>query len=101
MLAEPSSSASGGGVATFLQILDHFLFDVLAGSGPNLTSGMNGICSTSFVTIVINGINVADSSMMVVGEGVSTLDSTTMILLDIEMTIICEKSPWLLQVQTK
>ena len=90
MLTEPSSSTSGGGVVAFLRLLDHFLFDVLAGYGPNLTSGMNGICSTSFVTIVIGGTNVVESSMMVVSEGVSRLDSTTVLLLDTDMTIICE-----------
>ena len=43
--------------------------------------------------MVVYGINATVSSMMGIGEGISTVDSATMVVLDIEMTIICEKSP--------
>ena len=101
MLAEPGSSTSGGGVAALLRLPNRFLFYVSGGSGPNLTSGMNGACSTSSATMVDGGTNAEISSIMGVGEGILMNDSEMMLLLDIEMNILCEESPQILQLYTK
>ena len=93
MLTELGSSASGSGGASFLRLPYHFLFDVLGGSGPNLNSRTNGIYSASSATMVGGGTNATVSSIMGIVEGVLTLDFVTMLLLDIQMTILCEKSP--------
>ena len=79
---EHGSSNFGGGAATFLQLLDYFLFNVLGGFNHNLTSGMNGICSPSFATMVYGGTYAVVSSIMGVGEGVSTPDSTIVLVLE-------------------
>ena len=91
MLIKLGSSTFGGGVTTFLRLLYNPLFNVLGGCGPNLTSGMNDTCSDFYETMVICGINATVSSMMGVGEGISTLDSIMVLVLDIDMTIHYEK----------
>ena len=58
-------------------------------------------CTTSSTTITDGGTNAAMSSIMGVGEGVLTPDSTMVLVLEIEMTILYEKSPRLLQLQTQ
>ena len=97
MLVETGSSTSSCSVATFLRLLDRFLFDVPGGSGRNLTSRMNGVCSTSSITMACSETYAAVSSITGVGEGVSTSDSTTMLVLDINMTILYKQSPRLFE----
>ena len=70
-------------------------------SGHILTLGINGIYSPSSVTMVISGTNAVVSFIMGVGEGLSAHDSTTMLVLEIEMTIIYEKLPRLLPLQKR
>ena len=93
MLIEPGSSSSGGGAAAFQQLEDCFLFDMLGGSGPNLTSGMNGIILASSATKANGGTNAVVPSIMGVLEGVSMPYYTTVLVLEIDMNILCETSP--------
>ena len=88
MLAEPGSSTSCGGVASFLRLLDRFLFDMLGGFGPNLTFGMNGICSASYATMACNGTYVTMSFIIGIDEGVLTSDSAIVLVLEIDMAIL-------------
>ena len=96
MLVEPGSSTSSGVVADFLRLLDCFLFDMPSGFHRNLNSGMNGICSAYSATTVSGGTNATISSIIGVIEGVSMPDYSTVLVLEIKMTIFCEKSPRLL-----
>ena len=101
MLTDPSSSNFSSGGASFLHLLDTFLFDVSGGSSRNLTSGMNGIYSTYSATMACGGIYVVMYSIMGITKGVLVPYYETIIVLEIEMTILFEKSPWLLQLQTQ
>ena len=101
MDAYHTSSSAGGGVVSLLRVLYRFLFDVPGGYGRNLTSGMNGACLVSSATMDDSGTNAVMYPIMGVVEGVSTPDYETMLVLEIEMTILYEKSPQLLQLQTQ
>ena len=59
-------------------------------TGPNLTSGMNGIFSSCSASMVVGGTNATVSFVMGIGEGVSMSDSATLPLLEIDMTFIYE-----------
>ena len=52
-------------------------------------------------TMSVNGTNVAMSSIMGVGEDASMLNSTIVLVLEIYMTILCEKLPRLFAVANK
>ena len=90
LIPTAASSSFGSGDVVFLWLLDRFLFDVPGGSSHNLTLGMNGICLACSTTMTISGEIVVVSSMMGIGEGISMHDFATVLVLEIEITIICE-----------
>ena len=63
---------------------------MLGGSGRNLTSGINGICSASSATTTCGGTYLEVSSMISMGNTVSTTDSVTALELGVEIATICD-----------
>ena len=87
-----SSSSSGGSIgAFFLRLPEHFPVDDPGGSGLNLTSGINGICLASSTTMVCDATYTTVYSIMRVGDEVTTPDSATVLLLEMEITMLCGK----------
>ena len=89
-----SSSSSGGGGSTgafFLRLPERFPINEPDGYGCNLTIGINGTRSTSSTTSTCGGTYPAVSSIMGVGDVVATPDSATVLVLEFEITILCEK----------
>ena len=101
MLIDPGSSAYGGIGASFMQLLDHFLFDVPSGSSHSLNLGMNEMYSASSTTTAYSGTYATMYSIMGISEGVTTPDSIMVLVLEIEMTIIYEKSHRILLLHTQ
>ena len=91
LISATASSSSDSGVATFLRLLDRFLFDVPGGFGCNLTSGMNVVCSVSYVTMDCGGIYPTVSSIMSFGDAIATPDSATVLVLEIKITMLYVK----------
>ena len=87
-----SSSCSGVVGSFFFRLLDHFPIDGPGRFGLNLTSGMNGICSTSLATMAYGGTYMTVSSIMSVGDAVTIPDYATVLVLEMEITILCGKN---------
>ena len=62
---------------------------------------MNEICSSSSATTTYAGTYATMYSIMGIIEGVSALDYETIIVLEIDMTILCKTSPRLFELQTQ
>ena len=72
MDVDPVGFSYGGGVVSFLWVPYHFLLDVSGGSGLKITHGITGDCATSSSIVVDGQTNATMSSVMGIGEGVST-----------------------------
>ena len=81
MDVDPSFSSTRGGVISYLQGPDRFFVNELGGSVRNLTWGISSDSGASYVTMYVGGTNAAVYSIMGVGEGVFTPNSTMITVL--------------------
>ena len=86
-----ASSSCGGVVAHDFQLVDRFLFDIPSGSGCKITLGITRDCETGYSTLGDYETTSVVSSIIGVFNENSRPYSWTVLVLETEMTILCEK----------